>query len=95
MLQGVLVDEAIEVLCQLARDFGWSLGARAIQQALGSLLRKALHPFSEGGIGHVEGRGDGVDMVAGHDLTDGLRTAKAPSGDLARASCQGRRTPWG
>jgi len=79
VLQGVLINEAIEVLFQRARDFGRATGARAIQQALGPLLRKALHPFSEGGIGQVEGRGDGVDMVACHDLTDGLRPAKAPS----------------
>jgi hypothetical protein len=79
MLEGVLIDQAIEVLFQLARDFGRSTGARSIQQALGPLLRKALHPFSECGIGQVEGRGDGVDMVACHDLTDGLRPAKDAS----------------
>jgi len=78
MLQGVLVDEAIKVLFQLARDCGRSPGARAITQALGPLLRKALHPFAEGGIGHMERLGDGVDMVACHDLTDRLRTAKDP-----------------
>ena len=76
MLQGVLSDQAIEVLFQRARHFGRSTRARAIQQALGPLLRKALHPFSEGGIGHMEGRGDGVDLVACYDLTDGLRPAK-------------------
>ena len=79
MLEGVLIDEAIEVLFECAGHFGRSPGTRAIQQALRPLLRKALHPFSACGIGHVEGRGDGVDMVAGHDLTDGLRTAKDPS----------------
>ena len=47
VLQGVLIDEAIEVLFQRARDFGRATGARSIQQALGPLLRKALHPFSE------------------------------------------------
>ena len=31
MLEGVLIDEAIEVLLQLARDLGRSPGARAIQ----------------------------------------------------------------
>jgi hypothetical protein len=51
MLEGVLLDEALEVLLQLACDFGRPPGARAISQALGPLLRKALHPFSEGGIG--------------------------------------------
>ena len=76
VLQGILIDEAIEVLLQLARDFGRSTGARAIQQALRPLLRKALHPLAEGGIGHMERLGDSVDMVPYHNLTDGLRTAK-------------------
>ena len=66
MLEGVLIDQAIEVLFQRARDFGRSPGARSIQQALGPLLRKALHPFSECGIGQVEGRGDGVDLSLIH-----------------------------
>jgi hypothetical protein len=79
MLEGVVIDQAIEVLFQRARDCGRSTGARSIQQALGPLLRKALHPFSACGMGHVEGRGDGVDMVACHDLTDGLRPAKDAS----------------
>ena len=78
MLEGLLIDQAIEVLFQLARDFGWSPGARAIQQALRPLLRKALHPLSEGRIGHMKSLGDGVDMVPCHDLADGLRTAKDP-----------------
>jgi hypothetical protein len=79
VLQGGVIDEAFEGLFQLARDFGRSPGARSIQQALGPLLRKALHPFSEGGMSQGESRGDGVDMLACHDLTDGLRPAKAPS----------------
>jgi hypothetical protein len=50
MLQGVLIDQTIEGLFQLAGDFGGATGARAIAQALGPLLRKALHPLAEGGI---------------------------------------------
>ena len=57
MLQGVFIDEAMEVLLQLARDFGWSTAACAIPQALGALLCKALHPFTQGRIRQVEGRG--------------------------------------
>jgi len=34
MLQGVLIDQAIEVLFQFARDFGRATGARAIDQTL-------------------------------------------------------------
>jgi len=78
MLKGVLIDQTIEVLFQLARDFGGATGARAISQALGPLLRKALHPFPQGRIRHVEGRGDGRDMVTHDHLTDSLGTAKDP-----------------
>jgi hypothetical protein len=35
-----------------------------------------LHPLSQGGIGKVEVLGDGVDMVARDDLTDGLGAPK-------------------
>ncbi len=78
MLQRVLIDEAIEVLFQLARDFGRSTGARAIQQALGPLMRKALHPFTQGRIRQVEGGGDGGDMLTRDHRMDGLCTAKDP-----------------
>jgi hypothetical protein len=78
MLKRVLIDEAVEVVCERTRHFGRSPGARAVLQALGALRGKALHPFTQGGIGKAEGRGDGVDMAASDDLTDGLRTAKAP-----------------
>jgi hypothetical protein len=73
-----LLNEVLEVLFQLTGEFGRSPRARAIPQALRSLLRKALYPLAEGRIGQVERLGDGVDMMAGHDLTDGLRPAKDP-----------------
>jgi hypothetical protein len=76
VLQGGFVDEAMEGLLQLARDFGWSTGARTIQQALGPLLRKALHPFPQSSIRQVEERGDGRDMVTRNHRTDSLGTAK-------------------
>jgi hypothetical protein len=79
VLQGVLIDKPIEMLFECAGHCTGSPRARSIQQALWPLLRKALYPFSEGGIGQVEGRRDGVDMVACHDLADGLRPAKDPS----------------
>ncbi len=78
MLAGVLIDEAIEVLFQRARDCGWSTGARSIQQALGPPMRKALHPFPQGSIRPVEGGGDGGDMWTRDHRMDGLGTAKDP-----------------
>src|SRR5262249_14817078 len=76
VLQGVLIDEAIEVLFQRARDFTGSAGTWTVHQARRALLGKALHPFGEGRICKVEQRGDGIDVVARNDLTDGLRAAK-------------------
>jgi hypothetical protein len=76
VLEGVLVNEAMEVLFQRARDFGWATGACSIQQALGPLLRKALHPFPQGRIRQMESRGDGRDMVTRNHRTDRLGTAK-------------------
>ena len=76
MLEGVLIDQAIEVLFQLTRDFGRSPGARAIQQALRPLMGKALHPFAQGGIGQKEGGGDGGDVLTRDHRMDSLCTAK-------------------
>ena len=78
MVQGILIDQAIEVLFQLTRDFGRSTGARAIQQALRPLLCKALHPLAQGRIRQVQGSGDGGDMVPRDHRMDGLCTAKDP-----------------
>jgi hypothetical protein len=71
-----LINQAIEVLFQLAGDFAGSPGPRTISQALGALLGKALSPGAEGRIGKVAQRGDGIDVVAGNDFPDGLRAAK-------------------
>jgi hypothetical protein len=76
VLQGVLIDEAIEVLFECAGDFAWAPRARAIQQPLGPLIGKALHPFAQGRIRQVEGGGDGGDVVTGDHRMDGLCTAK-------------------
>jgi hypothetical protein len=39
-------------------------------------MGKALDPLSQSRMGKVEALGDGVDILACDDLTDGLRTAK-------------------
>jgi hypothetical protein len=76
VLEGVLIDEVIEVWFECAGDFAWATGARAIQQTLGPLIGKALHPFAEGRIGKMAGRGDTIDMVTSDHRMDGLCTAK-------------------
>ena len=78
VLQGVLIDQAIEVLCQLARDFGRSTRARAIHEAMDPLVGKAVDPLAEGGIGEVQRIRDRLETLALHDIAHGLGTAKAP-----------------
>ena len=72
MLQGVLIDEAIEVLFQRARDFRRSPRVRAIDQALDPLAGKTMDPLAE------SGRGDGRQRrVADSGPCTTLRTAWA------------------
>jgi len=78
VLQGVLIDEAIEVLFQLARDFRGSTGAGAISQALDTLVRETMDPLAQGGIGKVQRVGDRLEALAFDDLAHGLGTAKDP-----------------
>jgi hypothetical protein len=54
MLQGVWIDKAIEVLFQLAGYFRGSTRPRAIHEALGPLIGKAMHPFTHGRIRKLE-----------------------------------------
>jgi len=76
MLQGVLIDEAIEMLFQFTRHFGRSTGTGTIEQTLGPLIGKALHPFAQGRIRHAEGGGDGGDVLTRDHRMDGLCPAK-------------------
>jgi hypothetical protein len=78
VLQGVLINEAIEMVFQLAGDFGRSTRAWAIHQTLGALVGKALHPFPQGRIRQVEGGGDGGDVLTRDHRMDGLCPAKDP-----------------
>jgi hypothetical protein len=76
MLEGVLIDEMIEVSFQLTGDFGRSPGARAIHQAPHTLVGKAVDPFPQGGIGKVQRVGDCLETLPGDDGTDRLGTAE-------------------
>ena len=72
MLQGVLIDEAVEMLFECPRDFRGSTGARAIHQALDTLIGKAMHPFAPGRIGKLERVRDVLQALSFDDFTDGL-----------------------
>ena len=78
MLEGVLIDKAIEVLFELTCDFGRSTGAWAIHQARHALVGKAVDPFTEGGIGKVQRVGDRLEPLPGNDGPDRLGTAECP-----------------
>jgi hypothetical protein len=78
MVERVLIHQTVELLFQCAGHLARTTGARAIQQALGPLMGKALHPLSQGRIGEVEGCRDGIDVVPRSHRTDGLRPAKDP-----------------
>jgi hypothetical protein len=79
MRQGVLIDEAIEVLCRLAGDFGRSTRAQAIHSALRALAGKAIDPLTEGGRGKGECVRDRLQALPFHNVVHGLGTAKDAS----------------
>jgi hypothetical protein len=76
MVQGVLINEAIEVLFQLARNFGWSPGARSVNKTLRALAGKAMDPLAQRGIGKLERVRDGLQALAFNDIAHGLGTAE-------------------
>ena len=76
MLEGVLIDQVIELGFDLAGHFARSATTRAIQEAAGAFTSKALYPFSQGGVGEMEGVRDGFDGLPGDDPTHGLSPAK-------------------
>ena len=45
MLEGVLVDSAVELGFDFAGHFGRSAAAGAVEEAAGAFMSKALHPF--------------------------------------------------
>ena len=76
VLEGVLVDEPIEVVCQLAGHFGRATGAGAIYQALDPLVGEAMAPLAQRGIGKVQRVGHRVEAVPLDDFAHGLGTAE-------------------
>ena len=78
MLEGVCIDEAIEVLCQRAGDFGRATGARAIHETLRALVGKAVDPLAQRRIGKVQCVGDRLEALAFDDLAHGLCPTEDP-----------------
>ena len=76
VLEGVLVDEPIEVVCQLTGHCGWAPGAGAIHQALHALVGKAMDPLAQRGIGKVQRVGHRLEAVPLDDLAHGLGTTE-------------------
>src|SRR5438309_2268312 len=76
MLGGVLVNEAIEVLFQLAGYFCGSPRAGAIHKTLGALVGKAIDRLTQRRIGKLECVGDALEALAFDDFAYGLGTAE-------------------
>src|SRR5215813_8616243 len=76
MLEGVLVDESIEVLFQRAGHFGWATRAGAIRQALDPLVGEAMDPLAQCRIGKVQRVGHRLEAVPVDDFAHGLGTAE-------------------
>ena len=72
MLQGVLIDQTIEVLLQCTGDFRWSTGAWAICQTRCAFAGKAMDPLAQGGIGQGERVGDGLQALPFDDVAHSL-----------------------
>ncbi len=76
MLEGVLINEAIEVLFEGTGHFRGATGARAIHQPLHPLVGKAIDPLAESRIRKGEGVRDGLQTLPFHDVAHGLGTAE-------------------
>jgi uncharacterized protein YggL (DUF469 family) len=72
MVQGVLIDEAIEVHFEFTGHCGRSTGARAVDEALDPFIGKAMDPLAQGGIGKRECVGDRLQAGTFDDFTDCL-----------------------
>jgi len=76
MPQGVLIDEAIEVLFQFAGHCRGSTRPRAIHEALRTLIRKAMDPCAPGRIRQLERVRDVLHALAFDDIAYSLGTAE-------------------
>ena len=78
MLQGVLIDQTIEGLFQLARDFGGATRARPIHEAQRAVIGKTMDPLAQRGIGKLESVGDGLEALAFDNVAYGLGATEDP-----------------
>jgi hypothetical protein len=79
VLEGVLVNEAIEVQFECTGHLRRSPGAGTIEQTLGAVVGKAIDPLAERGIGKVQRVRDGLPALACDDLAYRLGTAEDAS----------------
>ena len=79
MLQGVLINEAIEVLFQRACDLRRSPGTGVVHEAWRTLMAKAMDPLAQRGIGKGQRVRDGLEALTFDDFPHRLGAAKDPS----------------
>jgi hypothetical protein len=76
VLQGVFIDQAIEVPFEFTGHCGRPTGARAVDEALDTLVREAIDPLAQGRIRKGERIRDGLEALPFDDLADRLGTAE-------------------
>ena len=74
-----MIDEAIEMLFQLAGHCGRSTRARAIDQPLRALAGKAMDPLAQRGIGKGQRIRNRLEALAFDDVAHSLGTAEDAS----------------
>jgi hypothetical protein len=79
VLKRVLIDEAIEVLFQLARDCRRSTRAWVVGEAWRALVGTAMDSLAQSGIGKRQCVGGGLEALAFDDFAHGLGTAEDTS----------------
>jgi hypothetical protein len=76
MLEGICINQTIEVLFQFAGHFRRSSRAWTIDQALDPLASKTMDPLAESRIRKLERVRDGLQTLPFHDVAHGLGTAE-------------------
>jgi hypothetical protein len=76
MLEGVCIDQAMEVLFQRAGACGRATGARAIHETLRALVSQAVDPLAQGSRGKGQRVRDCLEALACDDVAHRLGTAE-------------------
>ena len=76
MREGVLIDQVVEMGFKFTGHFGWPAAAGSVHEVLCAFVGKALHLFTQSGVGEMKGLADSFDALPGCHFTYGLSAAK-------------------